>query len=390
MVPIRQAMLVVRRGVLPGRQLLLRRFASGLEVAAQHEPRKSGTFGTDRSLQRGGSLEPMVLSSGADYCIVQKPASLQLRRDKARTNEMNLEGWIAQTVGNEVSHCQVVTQLERGCSGAVFVATCRAVAQEVTALQDLHQIITIYTAIVRGRLQLNDLIRCQRRLCKPSEGSDAWRLALLHREGREACTLVIGRAHGMYNGEICTLVELRPLTHVPRQCLLHCAAIGHPIVGDNIHDAERCLDWKFSNPLYAPRLLLHCWRIAIPLARGTVEANAPDPLSQFLNPAPMLLDVDHTVHGGGSSLLASAEVQGLTTKLSRADAWSTFAGGLGEHVVDHTHWDKPIRSRACKGPPYGPPEWDDRAPERRAELLSHLAARKKALSMRICPLTCLQ
>merc|ERR1712129_378593 len=135
-------------------------------------------------------------------------------------------------------------------------------------------------------------------------------------------------------------------------------------------------DWKFSNPLDAPRLLLHCWRIAIPLARGVVEANSPDPLSQFLDPAPTPLDVGCTSHRGGNSLLERVEVQGMTTKLLPSDGWSAFPGALGEHHVEHTYWDAPIsRSRRCRGPPYGPPEWDDRAPERRAELLSHLPAR---------------
>jgi len=348
--------------VLPRRRLFLRCVASRLDVAAQQQLRRNGTSGVGQSTHRAASLEPNVLSSGAGYVIVDKPPSLQLQKDRARINEANLEGWLRQTVASEESQCQVVTQLDPGCSGTVFAATCRAVAQEVMALQNLHQLVTIYTAVVRGRLQLNDLIRCQRRLCKPSEGSGAWRLAKLHREGREACTLIIGRAHGTYNGETCTLVELRPVTQVPQQCLLHCAAIGHPIVGDRMHDADRRLDWKFENPLDAPRLFLHCWRMAIPLARGVVEAKAPDPLSQLLDSAPVPFDAD-----GRRSLLESVQVQGMTTKLSPADAWSTFAGGLAEQVTDQPHWDTPIKARPCKGPPFGPPQWDDRSRPRRTE-----------------------
>merc|ERR1739838_1174535 len=91
----------------------------------------------------------------------------------------------------------------------------------------------------------------------------------------------------------------------------------------------------------------------------------------------MPLDAGSTSHKGGSSLLERVQLQGMTTRLSPADEWSTFAGGLGEHVVEHTYWDTPVNSRPCKGPPYGPPEWDDRAPERRAELLSHLPTRSE-------------
>merc|ERR1712048_1044503 len=123
----------------------------------------------------------------------------------------------------------------------------------------------LYTAIVRGRLPLHDVVCCNTCLCKPSEGSTAWRLAGSRREGREACTLVRGLRHGVYEGEPCTLVELRPVTNHAQQLRLHCVALGHPVIGDEVHDADRRLDFRFEAPLQAPRLMLHCRVLRVPL-----------------------------------------------------------------------------------------------------------------------------
>lgn len=272
--------------------------------------------------------------------------------------------------------CQLAGQLDWSTSGVVFAATSRAIAMEASMLWNTHQVCEVYTALVRGLMPLNNLIRCHTRLCKPSEGSVAWRLAGSRREGREACTLLRGICHGSYRDEPCTLVEIRPVTSWPQQCRLHCMAVGHPIVGDEVHSTDRRMDWRFERALSAPRLFLHCWHFSIPLAQGTVEVTAPDPFSSILErtspeatsdaegatcrkSAPARGSDGGVIH---ASLLKDAGVNGLTTKLCAADAWSAFAGGLSEGTVDDTHWDAPsVRVRPCRGPPYGPPEWDDRA-----------------------------
>jgi len=127
-------------------------------------------------------------------------------------------------------------------------------------------------------------------------------------------------------------------------------AVGHPVVGDLMHDGDRRLDWRFDQAVPAPRLMLHCWHLRVPLAQGAVEATAPDPLGGLLeigevetqSPRPTLLDV-------------------RAAQRPVPDAWSSFAGGLGLGIVDDTHWDVPLpRLRRAPGRPFGPPEWDER------------------------------
>ncbi|OLQ15625.1 hypothetical protein AK812_SmicGene98 [Symbiodinium microadriaticum] len=52
-------------------------------------------------------------------------------------------------------------------------------------------------------------------------------------------------ARAKTSGEVCTLVYARPVTRLPQQLLLHSAALGHPVVGDRLHDADRRLDFRF-------------------------------------------------------------------------------------------------------------------------------------------------
>lgn len=276
-----------------------------------------------------------------------------------RTGEVSGSGAEAEA-HEDFGFCQAHGQLEGPASGATFVGMSRAASQEAEDLWWGQQVAEVYTALVRGLLPLHDVVCCRRRLCRPTEGSVAWRLAGSRSEGREACTLLRGLHSGRFNGEPCTLVELRPVTGCPQQLLLHCVAVGHPIVGDETHDADRRLDWRFDQPLSVPRLMLHCWHLRVPLARGVVEATAPDPLGELLecdeedqlNPRPTF----------GASSLLDAPVTGLTTQTSAPDAWSSFAGGLSSGIRDDTHWDVPQEHvRRVWSRPYGPPEWDDRA-----------------------------
>ena len=77
-------------------------------------------------------------------------------------------------------------------------------------------------------------------------------------------------ARGTYRGRACTKVLLRPTTGRRHQLRLHCAALGHAIVGDATYggDAE------------SPRMMLHARDLRVPLAgRSPLAIAAPDPFT---------------------------------------------------------------------------------------------------------------
>jgi len=349
---------------LPSSRLALR---CGSPVAAAAAPRAlplaAAARGHATSVASTASSAPVVLARGPGYFVLDKPAGLPLWRGEAAPGEPSVEAWLREEESEEcVGFCQAGGSLEAASSGAVFLATSRQVAAESASLWESRRIVEVFTAILRGHFRLQDPIEIHRRLCKPSEGSEAWRLAGTRSEGREACSMLRGLRHGSFEGEPCTLAELRPVTKSPQQLRLHCVAAGHPIVGDTVHDADRRLDWRFEAALAAPRLLLHCRSLSVPLLAGTVEAGAPEQLGRLLlsGPAPAL------ALGRGAAEQDSIGVGSASTTAGVGrSAWDAFAGGLSRAVVDDTHWDDPFAGarirKVPRGAPFGPPEWDPRA-----------------------------
>ena len=90
-----------------------------------------------------------------------------------------------------------------------------------------------------------------------------------------------------------TLLELEPVTGRTNQLRIHCAYIGHPIVGDEMHsdcglriadcglEAERAFDHESAicNPQSAIRLCLHAWKLAFhhPANGDWMEFVSPTP-----------------------------------------------------------------------------------------------------------------
>lgn len=85
-------------------------------------------------------------------------------------------------------------------------------------------------------------------------------------DGQEASTLV----RPLAQLEIGTWLELRPLTGRTHQLRIHCAAHGHPILGDSRYGAKK-----------PGALLLHARRVEIPLypKKPAIAVEAPLPAS---------------------------------------------------------------------------------------------------------------
>lgn len=166
-----------------------------------------------------------------------------------------------------------------GASGALLVK-----ARNSPALADYAD---LYVALLRGTVP-NSNVTLRSRLCQPSEGSNAWRLAGLRTEGLEASTVLRPVAYGHLAGTAATLALLRPLLRASdQQLLLHCAAAGCPVLGDRLHNGERRLDFRFEDAESpTKRLMLHCLRVKV---AGT-EVLAPQEITSELEVQQELAD----------------------------------------------------------------------------------------------------
>eukprot|EP00439_Symbiodinium_sp_Y106_P044390 s673_g5.t1 len=283
-----------------------------------------------------------ILAEMPGYIIVNKPWDVSFRslREVLRTK-----------TGKDSSFAPGPSSpLASGALAAALAMDFRA-ASKVT---DLH------AAVLRGRLSLNETITVRSRLCQPSEGSRAWRLSGRRTEGVEACTLFHGVLHGTFQGEVCTLIYARPVTRLPQQLLLHSVALGHPVVGDRLHDADRRLDFRFSGKMQSKRLLLHCAILRLPACGEAPGASkdiaVPHDFGALLGAKHEALPSRSLV----SHLMSADAAAGLTSETTPREAWDDFAGGLSRQIVDDTPWDSQPVIRRAPGPPFGPAEWDER------------------------------
>ncbi|CAL1132125.1 unnamed protein product [Cladocopium goreaui] len=205
-----------------------------------------------------------------------------------------------------------------GASGALLVK-----ARNSPALADYAD---LYVALLRGTVP-NSNVTLRSRLCQPSEGSNAWRLAGLRTEGLEASTVLRPVAYGHLAGTAATLALLRPLLRASdQQLLLHCAAAGCPVLGDRLHNGERRLDFRFEDAESpTKRLMLHCLRVKV---AGT-EVLAPQEITSELEVQQELADFS----------VAADELMNVQNSKPVSE-WDTFAGGLPSQIVDDTCWDR--------------------------------------------------
>lgn len=169
----------------------------------------------------------------------------------------------------------LVHRLDVATTGLVLLARSAEVHREVVAGLSERRLEKSYLALVWGR---------------PRPAAGSWVQALGPDRGdrrrmrtdptgkpAETGFRVLGRAPHV------ALLELRPRTGRTHQLRVHCAAAGHPIVGDDLYGGPRhrgVRDAGSRRLLARCHLLLHAWRLRVPAADAAVpplELEAPLP-----------------------------------------------------------------------------------------------------------------
>ncbi|CDM65021.1 RluA family pseudouridine synthase [Pyrinomonas methylaliphatogenes] len=138
----------------------------------------------------------------------------------------------------------IVHRLDRATSGLMVVAKNQRALSVLSRQFQRRLVEKSYLAIVHGRVAEDELaIRAP--IGRDPEARPKWRVM---EGGKESET----RLRVLERRERRTLVELQPLTGRTNQLRIHCAHIGHPIVGDDWHGAED----------HSTRLCLHAARLS--------------------------------------------------------------------------------------------------------------------------------
>ncbi|MFA7231192.1 MAG: RluA family pseudouridine synthase [Victivallaceae bacterium] len=82
------------------------------------------------------------------------------------------------------------------------------------------------------------------------------KMAVVTQNGKEAITIYDIARCGLYEGVPLCIANVNILTGRTHQIRVHLASIGHPVLGDRIYGGSRLI--------YAPRQMLHAWKLKIP------------------------------------------------------------------------------------------------------------------------------
>lgn len=233
--------------------------------------RRPVTAATLRDRHDGDALAAMLLHEDSKVLVFNKPAGLAVQGGSGVSRHVDamLEAW--RSAKGEKP--RLVHRIDRETSGVLVVARTRGAAASLTAVFRSRETDKTYWAICRGvpsrrRGRISTWLARE----KTPEG-DRMRVVRhgeVDADHAESLYRVIDAA-----GQNLSWLELKPVTGRTHQLRVHCAHIGHPIIGDpKYFDVE---NWQLPGGIQK-RLHLHARRIRIPHpSGGMLDVAAPLP-----------------------------------------------------------------------------------------------------------------
>ncbi|MDY6907808.1 MAG: RluA family pseudouridine synthase [Chloroflexota bacterium] len=214
-----------------------------------------------------------IVYEDGDVLVVDKPAGLTVHPAPGHPEHTLVNAVLAHCpdLGGTGSDARpgIVHRLDRDTSGLMVVAKSERAYRSLTEQMRSRTVTKRYLALVEGHLSP------EQGIIEAALGRDPqrrMRMAVVS-QGREAVTRY--RVIEYLDGR--TLLEVTPETGRTHQIRVHLAAIGHPVVGDQVYGSR--------SPLVA-RQFLHAWRLGFELPgsgeRAEFEAALPSDLEAAL------------------------------------------------------------------------------------------------------------
>ncbi len=167
----------------------------------------------------------------------------------------------------------IVHRLDRDTSGVMVVARTQEAFNHLKSLFAGRKIRKTYLAWVFGKLKEREGV-----ITRPIgivSGSTR-RSTRSGKMAKDAVTRYKVEKEIMKNGEPFSLLKVSPETGRTHQIRVHCASIGHPIVGDALYTRRK-------SPAGHERLMLHAFLIELPLLSGSMMRFEAEPPGEFAN-----------------------------------------------------------------------------------------------------------
>jgi len=211
-----------------------------------------------------------ILYEDAELIAVNKPAGLLAhpsRTEKSGTLTNALAYYFLQTAG-EVIRPGLIHRLDRETSGVIVIAKTARAHRLLSKAFRQRRVVKRYLGLVSGQVAL-DAGEVEAPIGREATAWPRWRVMS---EGRSAHTRYTVRQRFANH----TLLELEPLTGRTHQLRIHCAFLGHPVVGDRLYGINQ---ESLAERLGLSHHLLHAYYLAFrhPTTGSELAVTAPLP-----------------------------------------------------------------------------------------------------------------
>ena len=190
------------------------------------------TIGTYAPSDIAYDIKTMLVAETADFLIINKPAGLVVHRPHEKNTDISLvdialDYFPALASVGEVERPGIVHRLDKDTSGLIIIAKNIATYETLMALFKNRLVDKTYYAVVQGQLPASGSIdyAISRHLVIPNK--------MTHIDSHGRASLTHYKSVTYFTDA--TLLELKPTTGRTHQLRVHCAAIGHPILGDFLY-----------------------------------------------------------------------------------------------------------------------------------------------------------
>lgn len=214
-----------------------------------------------------------VLHKTDDILVIDKPYDVHIDGKQNVTIEKLVNEQFPEMLksrdNQERRKLKFAHQLDYATSGILCLAfTRKSCASIATCFQD-RRAQKVYLAVCFGHINGDKLINAA--ITEDETDLSGFRMRIAE-NGKESETALHVISRGKYtidksNIRPITKVLLKPKTGRRHQLRLHTRHIGHPIVGDA----------TYADDIDSPRMMLHAFRLTLPLKDKKLELEAPDP-----------------------------------------------------------------------------------------------------------------
>ena len=206
-------------------------------------------------------LKLEVLFEDAFMAVIQKPAGFPVSGNYYKTIQNALPYNLSVSKEEDALMLpRPVHRLDKLTSGLLLVAKTRSAQINLGQQFENQQISKTYVALVKGKLEGEGLL---------DSSIDQQKAKTFYKSVRVEQSLSYADV---------SMVELHPKTGRTHQLRIHMAEIGHPIVGDAVHDSEKVLKGKGLFLTACKVSFIH----PVSLLNQTFEISLPSKFDAFL------------------------------------------------------------------------------------------------------------